>query len=147
MRNFSLALENSVDSVGKASAAQQKSSDFLAKVVLDSRIILSQTIRCLCLLTPPSAALGLTLLGKLQFSYIKALNKALGLKRCYQRGFIDWFGFWGPCHQSTFLTVAIILFIMIIMLLSCWILSKYLNACFLTTKQGLMHQKKNKESS
>lgn len=63
----------------------------------------------------------------------------------------DLFGSWRPCHQSPVLTVEIILFIMIIILLSCLILSKSLNACFLTTKQmiflGLMHQKRNKESS
>ena len=74
IRNLSLTLKDISESAAKARAAQQKSLDSLAKVVLNNRIALDYLLAdqgSVC------AALELTLLGKLILNYIRSLNKTL----------------------------------------------------------------------
>lgn len=83
IRNLSLTLENIADSIANTIAAQKRSLDSLAKVVLENRI----TLGCLLaskevsvLWPKPPAIPGLTLLGKFKLSYKRSLSKPLGLK-------------------------------------------------------------------
>ena len=50
-----------------------------------------------------TAALALTLTEKVKLSYIRSLNKTLGLKRSlFDLLDFDWFESWGPWLQSSF---------------------------------------------
>ena len=95
----------------------------------------------------PPAAFGWILQGKLILSYIKSLNKPLGLRKwllhqntAFNLYDSDWFGSWGPWLQSTLQTMGSILFIIIIVvsIIRCT-LSKALNACskVVTTKKTI----------
>ena len=106
----------------------------------------------------PPATLGLTLLGKLELSYIKIIEQTSWLKKVtpltgslFDLFDFDWFWSWGPWLQSAIHVLGIIMLIIItiISLLLC-MLSETLNVCLelLTTKQvsslRLEHQKRNK---
>lgn len=109
----------------------------------------------------PPAAFGWILQGKLVLSYIKSLNKPLGLRKwllhqntAFNLYDSDWFGSWGPWLQSTLQATGSILFIIIIVvsIIRCT-LSKALNACskVVTTKKTISlrteHQKEMKRAT
>lgn len=78
-----LALED-IDESAKALAAQQKSLDSLAKVVLDSRIALDCILAKqggVCAMANTTCCTWVTLLQKLRLSYIRSLNKSVGLRK------------------------------------------------------------------
>ena len=79
IRNF-LTPGDIADSIAKTLAAQQRSLDFLAQVVLDNRIIFQLSKEESVLWPTSHAAPGLTLLGKLKLGYITSLSKPLGLR-------------------------------------------------------------------
>ena len=85
-----------------------------------------------------TAVLALTLTEKVKLSYIRSLNKTLGLKRSLFDLFdFGWFESWGPWLEGTLKTQGIILLVRIrVLSLMCCILSKLLNTCSqsLTTK-------------
>ena len=81
IRNIS-TLENTAESTAKVIAAQQKSLDSMAKVVLDKRIAPDYLLAKGYLWPTPLAVPGLTLLEKLKLSYLpKVTEQATWLKK------------------------------------------------------------------
>lgn len=81
IRNLSLTCEDIAESAAKAIAAQQKSLDSLANLVLGSRTALSYLSLeqgDLCAVAKSTCPPGLTFLGKSRLSYVRSLNKPAG---------------------------------------------------------------------
>ena len=93
IRNLSLTLEHVAKSAAKVIATQQKSLDSLAKFILGNRIAFDYLLakQSVYAVVKIIAALALALTEKLKLSYIRSLNKTVGLKR----SFFDLFDFDG----------------------------------------------------
>lgn len=83
IKNISLIHGGTADSTTKIPAAQQKPLDSQGKFIFNNRIALDYPFpehkSVYTMVTPPTIS-GLTLVGKLKLSFVRAMSKPLGLK-------------------------------------------------------------------
>ena len=128
IRNLSSTLENIAESTAKMIAAEPKSLDFLAKVVLGNRKVPDYPLAeqgSVCSVVNTTCCTWINSSGEVETQLQKITKQATWLKTVTPSvgsffdllGF-DWFGSWGPWLQSALQTLGISLLVTIIITLA-----------------------------